>query len=422
MNYHNRFMPEPIGNNVPGSWAHDTITRRLADIVRGVLAENELEPEAIASLEQLIAEIPEGEIRPLYDRTDWNHYITPFLGQNWLNVPYFFAETYFYRRILEAIGYFVDEEFDPFADRKRQGLITTREAIRQLCRQVNEALAQPSAEVLAPLLLADLWGNRADLSLFAADLAEAKTMVDGGRERLLVDETPAVLDHLLDPSGFGTHSTTITDSKPEGSERRIDFIMDNAGFELVCDLALAAYLLGSETAGTIHLHLKAHPTFVSDATKLDVAQTIPFLLSDGDSEVESLAAQLKEWWDSGRLQLHDHPFWTSPLPMWEMPEDLSDDLARSYLIIAKGDANYRRLLGDRQWPFTTPFADIVSYMPAPLLALRALKSELAAGLREEQIAWLNGEDGQWLVNGRWGVIQFQRGQHERVPTAMNENL
>jgi uncharacterized protein with ATP-grasp and redox domains len=385
-------VPDPIRNNVPGTWAYDTITRRLADIVRGVLAENELEPEAIATLEQLIAEIPEGPIRPLYDTTDWNHYITPFLGQNWLNVPYFFAETYFYRRILEASGYFVDEEFDPFADRKRQGLITTREAIRQLCRQVNEALAQPSAEVLAPLLLADLWGNRADLSLFAADLAEAKTMVEGGRERLLVDETPAVIHHLT--------------PKPEGSVRRLDFIMDNAGFELVCDLALAAYLLGSETAGTIHLHLKAHPTFVSDATKLDVAQTIPFLLSDGDSEVEAMAAQLKGWWDSGRLQLHDHPFWTSPLPMWELPGDLGDELARSHLIIAKGDANYRRLLGDRQWPFTTPFAAIVNYMPAPLLALRALKSELAAGLREEQIAWLNGEDGQWLVNGRWGVIQF----------------
>ena len=393
-------VPDPIRNNVPGTWAHDTITRRLADIVRGVLAENELEPEAIASLERLIAEIPEGAIRPLHDTTDWNHYITPYLGQNWLNVPYFFAETYFYRRILEAIGYFVDEEFDPFADRKRRGLLTTREAIRQLCQRVEEALAQSSPEVLSQLLLADLWGNRADLSLFAADLAEAKTMVAGGRERLLVDETPAVLDHLLDLSGFSI------DIKPEGSERRIDFIVDNAGFELVCDLALAAYLLGSETAASVHLHLKAHPTFVSDATKLDVAQTIPFLLSDGDSEVEALAARLKGWWDNGRLQLHAHPFWTSPLPMWEMPGDLSDGLARSHLIIAKGDANYRRLLGDNHWPFTTPFAAIVSYMPAPLLALRALKSELAAGLSETQIGWLNGEDGQWLMNGRWGVIQF----------------
>jgi hypothetical protein len=92
--------------------------------------------------------------------------------------------------------------------------------------------------------------------------------------------------------------------------------------------------------------------------------------------------------------------------MWQMPDDLGDDLAQSHLIIAKGDANYRRLLGDRHWPFTTPFAAIVSYLPAPLLALRSLKSELAAGLSEPQIAWLNEEDEQWLVNGRWGVIQF----------------
>jgi hypothetical protein len=31
---------------------------------------------------------------------------------------------------------------------------------------------------------------------------------------------------------------------------------------------------------------------------------------------------------------------------------------------------------------------------------------LAAGLRREQIERLDQEDPQWMVNGRWGVIQF----------------
>jgi hypothetical protein len=81
-------------------------------------------------------------------------------------------------------------------------------------------------------------------------------------------------------------------------------------------------------------------------------------------------------------------------------------LAESNLLIFKGDANYRRLLGDRHWPYTTPFAAIVHNPPAPVLALRTLKAELAAGLQREQISRLDRREPEWMVNGRWGVIQF----------------
>jgi hypothetical protein len=89
-----------------------------------------------------------------------------------------------------------------------------------------------------------------------------------------------------------------------------------------------------------------------------------------------------------------------------MPESLRQELAPSHLIISKGDANYRRLLGDAHWPFTTPFADITSYLPAPLLALRTAKSEVVAGLRPGQPERLFEVDPNWLINGRWGLIQF----------------
>lgn len=38
-------------------------------------------------------------------------------------------------------------------------------------------------------------------------------------------------------------------------------------------------------------------------------------------------------------------------------------------------------------------------------ALRTLKSEVAAGLSSDQVARLEEEDPDWLVNGEWGVIQ-----------------
>jgi hypothetical protein len=75
-------------------------------------------------------------------------------------------------------------------------------------------------------------------------------------------------------------------------------------------------------------------------------------------------------------------------------------------VISKGDANYRRLAGDLDWPSTTPFADVVRYFPSPLLALRVLKAELALGLAPEQVLNLEKQDPSWKVNGNWAVIQF----------------
>ena len=85
---------------------------------------------------------------------------------------------------------------------------------------------------------------------------------------------------------------------------------------------------------------------------------------------------------------------------------LREELSKASYIISKGDANYRRLLGDRHWPFETPFKDIVSYMPSPVVALRALKSEVACGLAPGQAEKTADQDPDWLINGKWGVVQF----------------
>lgn len=46
------------------------------------------------------------------------------------------------------------------------------------------------------------------------------------------------------------------------------------------------------------------------------------------------------------------------------------------MVFLKGDANYRRLIGDRLWSTDTPFLDVAGYFPARLCALRTLKAEL----------------------------------------------
>ncbi len=95
-----------------------------------------------------------------------------------------------------------------------------------------------------------------------------------------------------------------------------------------------------------------------------------------------------------------------PQPFWEIPKDISQDMkAYSRLVFVKGDANYRRLLGDRKWAFDTPFLDVCGYFPTNLCALRALKAEIGCGMPEEKTRAARALDEKWLVSGRFGVIQ-----------------
>lgn len=379
----------------PNSWANSTIRQRLPVIAQRTLQENDFPTDIQTRIEALIADIPDTPIRLLQDAgpdvAAWNGWIRPYLDQNWLNPPWFFSETYFYRRIIEAVDYF-QTGIDPFAHQKSEGLETTRFAIHALGSQLQDWLAAGwQADTLATLLTIDLWGNQADLSLWPAEESEqpAHQDFDQAQAFLLADDSRGVVDYMY--------------SWPAP---RVDFIVDNAGFELVCDLALVDYLLSSDGAEKVVLNLKIHPTFVSDATILNVKQTLEFLSDAEHVATSAWGKRLTDHVANGRLRLQTAPFWTSPVPMWEMPADLRQELSQTTLVISKGDANYRRMLGDLHWPHTTPFAGIMAYAPAPWLALRTLKSELAVGLDAERIKQLRRDDPEWLVNGRYGVIQF----------------
>jgi uncharacterized protein with ATP-grasp and redox domains len=304
--------------------------------------------------------------------------------------------------MLEATGYFkagFGKSRDPFAGEKRQGLEASLKAIHALANAVtgryHSTDSKPEQRALSSLLSAALWGNQVDLSLWPVGSLDqpSANMPDEVDAHLLVDDRLAATSDLL-----ATGSTL----------ERGDILLDNAGFELVGDLCLLDYLLASRALANIHVWVKAHPTFVSDATAADITTTVAFLRDKEDPTTHALGQRLEGYLKDGRMQLRSDYFWTSPLPLWEMPAALREDLARSRLVISKGDANYRRCLGDRHWAFTTPFQEIVSYFPAPLLALRTLKSEVVCGLMPGKAEELYQIDPDWLVDGRWGIIQYYR--------------
>lgn len=380
-------LPPPILCSEENSFARYTIANRLPAILQQIIENNNFSARINANLEQLQSEIFTGKIRAIavdggLDLEEWDHYIQPFKNKNWFDMPFYFIEAYFYRRILEATEYFQSgEESDPFAISKQEGLRSHLNSIRNILK---------SSQNLTGLLHGVLWGNRADLSLWKVRGSDCNSFdLDPQQDNILVDDTPRILERLA-----------------KMRRKRIDFIIDNAGFELTCDLLLCDRLLQEEIAETIILHLKADPIFVSDATITDVNHTLQVFAEDQFEEVRLLAHRLQNYLDYGSLILQSDRFWNSPLAFWELSDRLTKELKKASFVFIKGDANYRRLLGDRHWDFTASFSQITHYFPASFVALRTLKSEIIVGLQSEQIDRLNDENLQWKIDGSRGVIQF----------------
>jgi hypothetical protein len=394
-------IPEPLRGSNPGSFAERTVRVRIPDIARRTLAGNDFPQEIAACLQHLIDEIPAGQIRTIQDpgapdEQAWAGYLGPYLGCNWLEIPWFLGEHYFYRRVVEATGYFQPGPWqggDPFENEKRAGLLNSLAAIQALVANLTRFIESGWKQgAFLSLLNADLWGNQADLSLWPAGKGDQPNHAEElQRQHLLVDDALAI--------------ARVVESL-WGEPRRVDFLVDNAGFELVADLCLADFLISTTPYFEVRLHLKAHPTFVSDAMIGDVLNTILFLKDCNEAALRAFAGRLEGHLRSGRLQLRDNFFWTSPLESWNMPSDLKRELSEAALVISKGDAQYRRLLGDRHWPNSTPLENIVSYFPTSLVILRASKSEVMAGLKPGQAEQLFQADPEWLFNGRWGLIQL----------------
>jgi hypothetical protein len=253
-----------------------------------------------------------------------------------------------------------------------------------------------------------LWGNKMDLSIWPTESNNNipdifQKILSSANDNLLHDDTNELISH-------GTELL----AKGGGN---IDIVVDNAGFELVMDLALADYLIASNIASKVTFQLKSHPTFVSDALEKDLIEHVTYYANGIDNDEFPYAKAAGKRWekylDEGKWVCNEDSFWVQPPPMWEMPAKLRGDLkSRCDLAFIKGDANYRRLLGDLEWDFSAPFEDVVGhYFPCPVCALRTLKAEVGCGMEKEKVDNAKSLDDQWLVNGRFGVVHFSKGSN-----------
>lgn len=286
--------------------------------------------------------------------------------------------------------------YDLFARQKMATFRSSRPAVLELAARYKDIVTdlqqehtiggadkQEQLEAAEKVLFTEmceicLWGNATDLSLLTNLSYEDIQKLQGSEARKASEKNILVND--LDKA----FEVLTAAQKAKKKERRIDIVLDNAGFELFVDLILAGYLLTSGLATTIVFHPKSIPWFVSDVLPSDFGALLSALASpttfygpsaDGEEHADQQPVPLTEKeqsdlqflfqdWSSkhaeGQLVLRPHTFWTAAGSYWRLPgtePQLYEDLKESELVIFKGDLNYRKLTADVRNSFSSQLQD-----------------------------------------------------------------
>ncbi|KAL9004126.1 MAG: hypothetical protein Q9188_003048 [Gyalolechia gomerana] len=440
----------------------DTETRAIDDLHRAISAceDSAKVIEGKAIVEEL------SKLNPLVDDgkpdvVDYNKELSALGAPTWFDVPWLYAECYLYRRINTFFARSTHwKSYDVFAQQKMSTFRSSRPAVLELAAKYKEFISQlqddnskskttEEVEEAEKLLFTEmceicLWGNATDLSLLTSLTYEDIQKLQGADARksseknILVNDLPIAYESLK----------AAQKNDPEGS-RRVDIVLDNAGFELFVDLVLAGYLLTAGLATQIVLHPKSIPWFVSDVLPADFASLLnaladpqPFFDTPSDDnnqasktppplsgkEIAELSFLFQHWstlHQEGQMTIRPNLFWTGPGSYWRLPSSapsLYEDLKESELVIFKGDLNYRKLTGDATWSTTTPFSIAIGPLGSGsgvrILALRTCKADTVVGLTEGVDDHLKTMDGgsevggarKWAWSGKWAVVQFHDGK------------
>ena len=396
-------LPRPLS---PADGVHtftyDSVQRRLPLIAEAVIDNNDFPQELEQGLRDLASEIAAGaRLSPLTSTNDadWDALLAPLLanGDTWFSTPWWISENYFYKRMLEltdgTVG--VGPSVDPFAKQKADSLAGAASAFQTACQS-----GLTETQELAPLVMASLWGNLADLSLsagaklIAPDAASSGDGMKSGSSMMLCDDTPALCEALTDCRG-----------------KEILIVLDNCGLELISDLLLVDGLLRVVGPSKVTLHAKDRPVFVSDVQPKDLGYHIDWLAEVEPELGGAMAARLRAALEDGRLVVEAPKFYTGARAFWEMPDSLRASYETAQIVLTKGDANFRRLLGDLHWAHDYDFAELTgSYWPegTGLAALRTCKSGVLVGVQPDvEAAAAAAHPDKWLVAGLYGQVLFK---------------
>uniref|UniRef100_A0A6B2EKQ7 Sugar phosphate phosphatase n=1 Tax=Phlebotomus kandelakii TaxID=1109342 RepID=A0A6B2EKQ7_9DIPT len=409
------------------SFAHFTVKDRLPVILTRIIDGLSREKEAIilaygeesvddlkdviGNISKLKYELQTDKKFKLLDGTDsdqeeWNVFLDalPDTHNSFFSAVWLHAECYMYRRVRAMFEETVTlRDFDYFQNQKVDAFKGSEDAFLRLTDKFNETREAKSREELKQLfrqlMRVNLWGNRIDLSISGGKIVSQDedpfAALANLESFILVNDTDAIWECIS-----ATDGNII-----------VDFVNDNAGYELFTDLCLGDFLISHNLAAKIRFHVKAIPWFVSDVTPEDFRWTLEALKLNVKATLRDLGSRLSNYMETGHFELiHTEYFWTSPRDFSEMEKvkpQVFQTLQQAHLVIFKGDLNYRKLLGDINWDTTTSFVEALrGFRPTNLCSLRTVKADLVAGLEPGRAEGLTAKDPKWMETGDYGVIQF----------------
>ncbi|XP_046751408.1 damage-control phosphatase ARMT1-like [Diprion similis] len=344
----------------------------------------------------------------------WNDYLaerTKIEGgiPRFYSTPHIYSECYTYRRIAEAFHLTETlKSYDPFTAQKRRAfddstasaIAVAAHTLQEIDRKQEVSLADKKQEFIKHLKLC-LWGNKVDLA-FSHGAAVGQSgnpleLLSSLDKNILVNNTDLVWDAL----------TNCRTKKPNGT-MTVDVVLDNAGYELFTDLSLSAFLISRNLADRIRFYVKRIPWLVSDVTTRDFQWIIQHMKNSSNPDLSRFGQLVEGHLETGVFSILDEPFWTSPFVFSEMPQKdpaLYAKLSEASLAIIKGDLNYRKLIGDINWEYSTSILQAIrGFLPTNIVSLRTIKSNACVGLQPNQAESVARADPNWLTTAKYGLI------------------
>lgn len=313
------------------------------------------------------------------------------------------------------------KKYDPFEKSKLESCVAGQQSVSKLIRGLSlleeHTDEEQSWKNFHNIIQALLWSNKNDLSLSSGQAVTEKVsdlinMLESFEDNILCNHSEALWEFLND-----LKSERIASQK----HVRIDIVLDNCGIELASDLILADFLLRHDFIDEIVLHGKTFPWFISDVTHADFEYLLVQFQSENSIYTSKLYERLRTYLDAGSLKLTFDPFWTLSYSFDQMnkvsPDLYAELQKKSSLVILKGDLNYRKLIGDLNWPLDTNLSTAArDFKPTNFCAVRTLKADLCANIdtnestnekfRKLKETYPTGN--AWMNTGEYGVIQLNR--------------
>ncbi|XP_049818677.1 damage-control phosphatase ARMT1 isoform X2 [Aethina tumida] len=380
----------------------------------GEAAQEELK-EIIGDLSKLKYEIQTNKpLQKLFgqenDVKHYNNYIEKCASEEGRATHYhtvwLLAECYMYRRIREIfLSRSLLKDYDYFYKNKAEAFSSALPLMETLAQTLLRATDDRGTDTEGSMkkefiqfLKLNLWGNKCDLSLTMGKVMSSDQFdISELEPNLLVDDSSAVFDLI-----YNKDDLPLPDV--------IDIINDNSGYEVFTDFCIADYLISKGLISEVRFHVKSFPWFISDVTESDFMWVINQLMESQNETLSALGEKWNTYQYTGKWKVMTHEFWTYPHEFKHMKAvapDLYTQLSETRLLIFKGDLNYRKLLGEKNWDPATPFTtSLQDFNPAPLCALRTVKAHLISGLKPGVAEKLDATNPKWMETGDYGVIQY----------------